>query len=470
MSFLHGVETLEIVTGSRPITAVKSAVIGIVGIAPVGPVNTPVLVNNDVDAAQFGKGLPGFTIPMALAHILAQGVGTIVVVNVFDSTANTVQVTDESKTVTNGALKLSAAPIGAVTIKNSDNSPATIVKGTDYSLDEFGNFKALPGGSIVNGTVYKFTFKKLDGSTVTNSQIIGATDGSGNKTGFKALDLAYNLFGMKPKILIAPGYSSVTAIATEMIAAAARLKAICLLDAAYAKTVSGAITDRGTGSAANFNTSSDRAVLLYPYLKAYDEASNSNIDFPYSQFMAGVIAATDNQLGYWYSPSNKEIKGIVGVERNLSANISDPASDVNVLNEKGITTVFNSYGTGFRTWGNRSAAYPAATTPNNFIAIRRTADVVHESMELAALQFIDRPITQALIDDVKESGNAFMRILVSRGALIEGSEVKYLSADNTPEQLAAGQVTFTLNFLPPPPAERITFKSILDIQLLKSLK
>lgn len=68
-NFLHGVETIEIESGSRAIQVVKSAVVGIVGISPTGDVNTPVLVNNDRDAAQFGNKLPGFTIPQSLDAI-----------------------------------------------------------------------------------------------------------------------------------------------------------------------------------------------------------------------------------------------------------------------------------------------------------------------------------------------------------------------------------------------------------------
>jgi len=41
--------------------------------------------------------------------------------------------------------------------------------------------------------------------------------------------------------------------------------------------------------------------------------------------------------------------GIVGAERNISAGIGDAQSDANLLNEKGITTIFNSFGSGIRT-------------------------------------------------------------------------------------------------------------------------
>ena len=47
--------------GGVPITVVKSAVVGLVGIAPAGPVNEPVQILSSSDAAQFGSALWGFT-------------------------------------------------------------------------------------------------------------------------------------------------------------------------------------------------------------------------------------------------------------------------------------------------------------------------------------------------------------------------------------------------------------------------
>lgn len=467
-NFLHGIETIDIPQGPRAVTEVRTAVIGLIGIAPIGATQQCILVKSDVDAAQFGKQLPGFNIPQSLDHIFAQGAGTVIVINIFDVATHTTQVTDESKTVTNGAIVLAAAPIGAVTLKTAAGDASPYVLGTDYTLDEFGNFTVIPG-RIPNATVIKFSYKKLNSGAVVAGDVVGEVDGSGNRTGIKALDLAFNLFGFKPKILIAPGYSSMITVAQELLAASERLRAITYLDASYGLTVTEVLATRGASS--NFFTSNKRAVLVYPYLKAYDPATDSeNVDHPYSAFIAGVTAATDNEFGYWFSPSNKTISAITGVERPISAGASDVNSDANTLNAAGITTVFNSFGTGFRTWGNRNASFPTSTTPDNFISIVRIADVVHESLEQAALQFTDLPINQALIDDIRESGNSFMRVLIGRGALVEGSKVVYDVADNTPEQLAAGNVTFRIVFMGPTPAERITFKSVLDISLLSGLK
>jgi len=116
---------------------------------------------------------------------------------------------------------------------------------------------------------------------------------------------------------------------------------------------------------------------------------------PYSQWVAGAIALKDLQNGYWWSPSNTQANGILGPDVTLYASLLDAASDVNNLNAAGILTVFNAFGTGLRVWGNRSAGYPTITTPDNFISVRRTMDVIEESVQLSMLQFIDQPIKSA---------------------------------------------------------------------------
>ena len=468
MAYLHGVETIEIEQGGRPVTVVRSSVIALVGTAPIGSANTPVLVLSPNDAAQFGQQLPGFTIPQALDAIFKQGPATVVVVNTFDSTTNTAQVTTESRTITNGKLKLGAAPIGAVSIFLTNGTTVfTGVADVDYKLDAFGNFTAL---SVVasEGLVLKFTYKKLDTGTVTASQIIGANT-AGVRTGMKVWELIFNTFGFYPKILLAPVASEIPAVAAEMIALAPKYRAIALIDAPVGTTVTAAVAGRGPASTMNFKTSSDRAYLLMPHLSVYDADSNSNQNRPYSQFMAGVMSRVDNAEGYWVSPSNHEIFGIVGTEYIVTASVNDADTEANLLNSVGITTTFTGYGTGTRTWGNRSASYPTSTNQKNFIPIRRLADMVHESLEQASLQFIDKGLTQALIDAIRDTGNGFFKTLIGRGACLPGSKVIYNSADNTAEELSAGHVVFELSFAGASPAERITFRSLIDINLLTQL-
>lgn len=474
MAFLHGVETIESTKGPRPITVVKSAVIGLVGLAPQGAKNTNILVASDADAAQFGAQLPGFTIPQALEAIYSKKPTVVIVVNVYDSATNDIQVTDEVlAVVANRKTKTAAAPLSGMTLKNNAGD-TTYVLNTDYTVDAFGNINIL-ASAIAEGAALKASYKKLDPSTVNNTQIIGAVDGTTNaRTGLKCFDLAFAQFGFRPKVLIAPGFASIAAITAELAVSANKLKACYIVDGAAALTPPNAITGRGP-SGTYFNTSNKRAILAYPMMKVSDPNPGNAVNgiapdilSPYSQHLAGVIAQVDIEEGYWVSPSNHEIAGITGVERQLTAAINDETTETNLLNGAGIVTIFNAFGTGIRVWGNRNASFPSSTAVDNFIPVRRTADVIEESIELAQMQFLDQPINFATIDAVRESVNSFLRSLVQRGAIVDG-ECYYNPADNPTNELAAGHVTFTYTFLPPPPMERMTFKAVIDINLLKAL-
>jgi len=465
-NYLHGVETIEVAQGSKTISVIKSSVIVLVGTAPIGPVNELTLVLSAASAAQFGQKLPGFTIPQALDAIFTQGPATVIVVNTM-SAENLEAVDLEAHTITNGKLKLSAAPIGGVEIFLTDGTTEfSGVKDVDYSLDAFGNFTAL-SAIAAEALLLKFSFNKLDTGSVTSSQIIGSNVG-GVKTGTVLWENVFNTFGFYPKILLAPVYVEIAAVATQLIALAEKYRAIALIDSAVGTTTTGAIASRGPASTGNFKTSSDRAYLLHPHVQVYDIDSNANINAPYSSFMAGIISKTDYNEGYWFSPSNHELLGVIGTEYLITASVNDPSTDANLLNEKGITTLFSGYGTGLRTWGNRSAMFPSNTGIKNFINIRRTADIVHESLEQGMLTYIDKPLNQGTIDAIRESANGFFKTLIGRGACLSGSRCEY-SDENTPEELAAGHVTFNLIFMIPTPAERITFKSYIDINLLAQL-
>ena len=192
---------------------------------------------------------------------------------------------------------------------------------------------------------------------------------------------------------------------------AAKLRAIALIDSPPSTDPGHGDREPGSGRHA-FDTSSSRAVLCYPQETFYDTGlvptgvtlngtaavpvvANQNAVGPYSQWVAGAIAYQDLENGYWWSPSNTAVNGILGPDVTLYASLLDAASDVNNLNASGIVTVFNAFGTGLRVWGNRTAGFPTITTPDNFISIRRTMDVIEESIELAMLQFMDQPITNA---------------------------------------------------------------------------
>ena len=68
-NYLHGVETIEVENGARPVKTVKSAVIGLIGTAPWAAQH-PGTVPVRKDAAAFGSQITGFTIPAGAGRCL----------------------------------------------------------------------------------------------------------------------------------------------------------------------------------------------------------------------------------------------------------------------------------------------------------------------------------------------------------------------------------------------------------------
>jgi uncharacterized protein len=301
------------------------------------------------------------------------------------------------------------------------------------------------------------------GTTPTAADFEGEIDAiTGVKTGLFLFEDCYSNFGFLPKIIIAPTYSATATIATLIRATALQFRAAAYIDAPLGMTIAAAKTSRGVSGVWNF--SDYRAKLLFPGVV------NSELGtLPLSPFAAGNRAAVDNNEGFWFSSSNHELQGVMGLETLITSAINDPDSDSNLLNAAGITTVFNTYGSGFREWGNRNSAFPTNTDPRTFESIQRLDDITSESIELAMLPFLDKPMNQAQIDLVSETVNSYFNNLISKGALLPGSKCYFDKTKNTVEEMAAGHFVWTKEFMGAVPGERLTFYSVIDTNLLSKL-
>lgn len=475
-NFLHGVETINIDKGPRPVRLVKTAVIGLIGTAAAGAVNTPILVASDKDFAQFGENIANSSILSALDAVYDQKGTVCIVINVCDPAVHKTTITTENTTVAlDGTFALPHGAVSAVTIKSSAATPVTYTLGTDYTIDlATGKGKRLSTGNIpastaATATVLKADYTYVDPTLVSATDIIGGiVAATGARTGMKAFKDSYQMFGFYPKVLIAPQFASLNSVSAELLVQANALRAIAFLDAPAGITPSAAITGRGPLGTINFNTSNRRAVLCYPHVKVYDPRTNSEVLQAPSARLAGALTHRDQEDGYWWSLSNLEIQGITGLERMITAELSDPNCEANLLNEVGITTFFNSFGTGIRSWGNRSAAWPTDTHPKNFVNVQRVSDIIAESLELNTLQYNDRPLDNPLIDSIVESGNTFMRKLKGDGAIIDG-RVWFEPSRNSATELAAGHAIYSYDFMPPTPMERVTYEASVNTGYLASL-
>lgn len=286
----------------------------------------------------------------------------------------------------------------------------------------------------------------------TLANVIGGVNATtGDFEGVHALVGAESVLGFSPRILIAPGWTHqrptdlANPVVAELQGIADRMRAVVIADGPNT-TDADAVT-----SAGDFGSS--RIYMIDPWHKVM--VGSDITDVPPSSRVAGLIAKSDNDVGFWASPSNQLISGIIGTTRAVDFKLGDVNSRANLLNESKVATTIRQ--NGYRLWGNRSLT---ADTKWIFLSVRRTADIINDSLLRAHLWAVDRGITKTYVEDVEEGVNAYLRDLTALGAILGGK--CWADPDlNSAANIALGKVYFNFDFTPVYPAEHVTFRSHL---------
>lgn len=459
--FLHGVEVLEIDSGSRVIQTVKSSVIGIVGTAPNAdpdafPINTPTLIAGSqreaakLDLLGTGEG----TLPKALDAILDQIGAVVIVVRVeegatdAETLANIMGGVDANTGKYEGVHALLGAEsvvgysprilcVPGFTHTRVQNGVTAITigaGGTGYTsaptvtLTGGGGTGATAEATVSGGVVTKITVTN-SGSGYTTAPTVALAGGGGTgATATASVGVAAN------------------AVVSELLGIANRLRAVIIAD--------GPNTNDADAIAYRGDFGSKRVYVVDPKVLVLDEDGTTITDWS-SPRVAGLIARIDNERGFWWSPSNQEIYGIQGTARTIDFVLGDASSRANLLNENEVATIIRQ--DGFRLWGNRTCSSDQKWA---FLCVVRTADIINDSLMRAHLWAVDRGITKQYVNDVIEGVNAYLRNLVGLGAILGGT--CWADPDlNTADQIADGKVYFDFDFTAVYPAEHIIFRSQL---------
>lgn len=170
------------------------------------------------------------------------------------------------------------------------------------------------------------------------------------------------------------------------------------------------------------------------------------------------------------SSSNHAYTGIEGTDVPITFALSDKTCEANLLNAQGITTVVNMYGNGIVEWGNYTAAFPSTTTPDAFECVRRSLMIMKRSITMACAQFIDvKQVKQADIDLVRNTVNQYYNRLTAEGKIVYG-QCFFDPAKNPATELAQGHVTFSNEWTPAVPMQRMTFDHKIDINKLSTIE
>lgn len=461
-TFLHGVEVIDIDDGPRPISVVRTSVIGLVGTAPDAdettfPLNTPVLIaGSRTTAAKLdmtGNGLG--TLPDAMDSIFDQAGAVVIVVRVEAGA-------DDKATMVN--------VLGGVDANTGQYEGVQAFLAAESVVGFAPRILIAPGFTHqrVSGGITSLTF--VAGSGYTDGTypltVTGGTGGAGaaatatiagGKVTATAITNPGAGYSAAPTFALPAGAGAGTgatftanigtvgnAVVAELVGIAERLRAVIIQD--------GPDTNDADAIAASGDFGSKRVYLVDPRSIKTNSAGDLVPSYS-SAAVAGLIAKTDNDLGYWWSPSNQALNGIQGTTRPIDFKLGDPNSRANLLNEKNVATII--WQNGFRLWGNRTLS----SDPKwQFLCVVRTADIINDSLQAAHLWAVDRGITKNYVTEVVEGVNAFLRSQVTQGAILGGT--CWADPDlNTPDQIADGKIYFDFDFTPTYPAEHITFRS-----------
>lgn len=459
-TFLHGVEVLQIDTGARPIQTIRSSVIGIIGTAPGAdaesfPLNTPVLITRRGEMA--GIGETG-TLPAALDLIYDQAGAVVVVVRVEQGVSEGATINNVRGGINNG----NGAYLGAHAFLAAENAVGfaprilcapgfTHQRSTNGILSIAVNNQ---GAGYTTAPAVTISAPGGTGKQATAVAVLGTGDDAGKVVSVTITDPGSGYSANPTVTFAAPptGGTQATAgtvnrgdvrseVLAEMLGIAQRLRAVIIADGPNT-------TDAAAIQIAD-DFGSDRIYVVDPWVL------RDGSSVPASPAVAGLINKVDNERGFWWSPSNNEINGIEGTARAIDFALGDYTSRANLLNEAKIATIVREQG--FRLWGNRTLAMDPKYA---FLSVRRTADMVNESILRGHLWAVDRCITATYLEEVQESVREYLRSLKSRGAIL-GGDVWVDPELNTPVNISNGQVFFDFEFTPPYPAERVTFRSHL---------
>lgn len=468
-SFPHGVRILELSDGLRPIRIVDSSIIGLVGTAPDAEAATAasLVVGTGTAALTFTADTAGVAGNQISVRLRNPGAASQALSVSLSGTAITVNLaTDSSGVITSTAALIKTAldaNAGIAALVNVTSGGSGVVKSQPTTLLSGGKNEAFPVNTpfLVAGsqtvaaragttgtipTALADIFRQVGAAVVVVRAEVGEDDAETEENILAAIDKlleAEATVSLVPKILIAPEFSADKTVADQLISVADKLKGFAFADGPNTTD------EEAIAYAGKFG--SERLAVVDPWVV------RNGVTHAPSAAWAGATAKSDLERGFWWSPSNIAILGFDSTSRPITHREGDTTGQSDILNAGRVTTIINRQGRGMIFWGNLSTA---ADPKFEFIAIRRIADVLNESIKLGVRWASDRPITRTLLDDIAESVNATIASLVNQGALYGGKcypDPDYITAD----QIGAGSLNFRLEFSAVYPAQTITFRSIL---------
>lgn len=392
-----GVYVEEIESGSKPIEAGATNIVGFLGVAEKGPVNQATLVTNWTQYTKIFGGLhEGGWLGHGVYQFFQNG-GTKCYINNLA----------EPKTKKAESSKDSAKEGDKIAAKEVEETSSYEVKNPD-------------------------NIAKL---------IIGKDEGIGKKSGLFLFDEIQDI-----SLICAPGVTDPVAQDAILTHCEKNRFRFAVLDSP--ETLEGGIDSIPKPR------DSMMGAFYFPWIQMYDMAADTNVFAPPSGGICGVYGRVDSTRGVHKAPANELFKTAIGLKYNLTD------AEQELLNPKGINCIRNFPGRGIRVWGARTISsnpeWRYVNVRRLFCMVEQALQngtnwVVFEPNTRDLWKKIVRNITSFLLN-VWKSGALF-------GDTPE--EAFYVRCDdelNPPESIDAGYVTIELGLAPAKPAEFVVFR------------
>ncbi|RLA81823.1 MAG: phage tail sheath family protein [Epsilonproteobacteria bacterium] len=449
--YTPGVYIEEVSSGSKPMTAAPTNVVGFLGETRKGTLNKPILVTS---WDQYFDNFIGYTLTEKMTP---RGVpekdinGNVVMVDApFD------KVTDLDWGVyvffANGGAKCHVVSVNI--IADDSGKQDALKKEIDIQTALLAKTKDKEKTSIET-KIEELKTQLANGVARPNitKELIGNDGGPNKRTGIKCFKDVSEV-----AILVAPGVTT-PAVQQEILSYVEAANIFTILDAPQTLeglSANNLSADLNGLSGLSAKSASKQAALYFPWVNTYDPSIDADIQVAPSGFVAGVYARTDNDRGVHKAPANETVR----LATSLAYTLSDTEQES--LNMNGINVIRDFADKGIVVWGARTTV--SMIDPEwRYVNVRRLFNMIEKSLEMGTQWAVFEPNDAKLWIALKRNTVAFLSRLYKSGAFAganrdEAFFVKCDASTNPQESVDAGIVTIEIGIAPVKPAEFIVFK------------
>jgi uncharacterized protein len=495
-----GVYVEEVSSGNKPIEGVGTAVAAFVGLAPGGPINTPLRISNwsqfvkyftDTVHPENGPFMEGAYLAHSVYGFFENGGSLCWVVRVGNETSappaqvglppaadrNAEALRATALDGAKGPIKIDVSEEPSVASEGKDAPEPTyklvITSGSDR--EEYSGLSLKKGRTNVATKINAASSlvklvevgqslpdaKLADGSYTLSSPAV--SQGSIQPAHFEG-DIAKRtgMGGLAPQdevtIVVMPDIMTLNGDGKQLRDLQGKMISHCE-NAGDRMAILDAPADLSPQQVLDWRMStagydSKMAALYWPWIEIMDPLTKRPKMVPPSGHVAGVWCRVDETRGVHKAPANEVVRGALGLDFQITH------AEQGALNQAGINCIRTFKGRGIRIWGARTLS----SDPEwRYINVRRLFNFVSESIMEGTQWSVFEPNDEHLWTSLRISVSNFLTNVWRTGALFgatpnEAFYVKCDSETNPPDVIDAGQVVCEVGISPVKPAEFVIFR------------